>query len=815
MVDRNDIPTADGSDDEHETNSPIGRRRMLQLVGVGLAGGAVASSAGAADDSVRLEIVAAADAVDYSFTATGAIERISDGGFTAAESSDEVTQNADGTWTATGRAEAGYGDAFSVAGDVIDFQPADGAYRLYVDGERRSRDDLVVERTTTKRLEITTPADGSVTYEFTTTGEITKVLDNGDRSAEDNDEVVQNADGTWTAAGLTGNGYGDTFTFEGEVVSFSPMEGDFGLLLDGQEVTADELTGGDQQDDTQSADRENWYAYEGSGDTWSDYYLEVEDGGDLLATTRDGAVVESDFHWISEDGTKAAGRVDPGERHVYEFDGGVLDSTVEGEADAYVNGNSSDLSWYPRPGATGDSWKGGFPWQESDDEQQDDTQSAERENWYAYEGAGESWSDYYLEVEDGGDLLATTRDGAVVEDEFHWISEDGTKAAGRVDPGERHVYEFDGGVLDSTVEGEADAYVNGSPSDLSWYPQPGATGDEWKGGFPWQDEEETTISDGPSIGGGPGYANTVTRAEADVVVTGRSALRDALSSASSGDVVFVPGSASIDLASGEFHVPDGVTVASNRGVDGGDGAMLYTDEEAEECFILHGDARLTGVQLKGPHPGDDWSGSSGAGAVAIRGASEVDNCDVWGFSHHGIRPDQGDGAHIHHNVVREINKSGLGYGIGAASGTPVIEYNYFNYNRHSIATSGENPGYVLRYNHFGPKEVMHNIDAHPPAGRRYEIHNNVVETIRREWDDNLNHAVDIRGVPDDVATITDNWFFNDNAPDPNGAPDQGGQTIVQEDVSEWTNVSFSANYYGEGAATYSDVIPGYDGWRSP
>ena len=692
MVDRNDIPTADGSDDEHETNSPIGRRRMLQLVGVGLAGGAVASSAGAADDSVRLEIVAAADAVDYSFTATGAIERISDGGFTAAESSDEVTQNADGTWTATGRAEAGYGDAFSVAGDVIDFQPADGAYRLYVDGERRSRDDLVVERTTTKRLEITTPADGSVTYEFTTTGEITKVLDNGDRSAEDNDEVVQNADGTWTAAGLTGNGYGDTFTFEGEVVSFSPMEGDFGLLLDGQEVTADELTGGDQQDDTQSA---------------------------------------------------------------------------------------------------------------------------ERENWYAYEGAGESWSDYYLEVEDGGDLLATTRDGAVVEDEFHWISEDGTKAAGRVDPGERHVYEFDGGVLDSTVEGEADAYVNGSPSDLSWYPQPGATGDEWKGGFPWQDEEETTISDGPSIGGGPGYANTVTRAEADVVVTGRSALRDALSSASSGDVVFVPGSASIDLASGEFHVPDGVTVASNRGVDGGDGAMLYTDEEAEECFILHGDARLTGVQLKGPHPGDDWSGSSGAGAVAIRGASEVDNCDVWGFSHHGIRPDQGDGAHIHHNVVREINKSGLGYGIGAASGTPVIEYNYFNYNRHSIATSGENPGYVLRYNHFGPKEVMHNIDAHPPAGRRYEIHNNVVETIRREWDDNLNHAVDIRGVPDDVATITDNWFFNDNAPDPNGAPDQGGQTIVQEDVSEWTNVSFSANYYGEGAATYSDVIPGYDGWRSP
>jgi len=257
-----------------------------------------------------------------------------------------------------------------------------------------------------------------------------------------------------------------------------------------------------------------------------------------------------------------------------------------------------------------------------------------------------------------------------------------------------------------------------------------------------------------------------------------------------------------------------VTLASDRGIDGAAGGLLHTDEEPSKLIELGDGARLTGLQLRGPHPGDDWGGDYAHG-VELHGTGEVDNCEIWGFAYAGVDVDSGDGAHIHHNVIRECNKSGLGYGVSASSGTPVIEYNYFNYNRHSVATTGENPGYVLRYNHFGPKEVMHNIDAHHPAGERYEIHNNIVETVRREWDNNLNHAVNIRGVPDELATITDNWFFNDNAPDPNGSPDVGGQTIVQTNVSAWTNISFGDNAYGEDAnVSYSDIIPGYDGWRS-
>ncbi|TQQ81865.1 hypothetical protein [Halonotius roseus] len=319
----------------------------------------------------------------------------------------------------------------------------------------------------------------------------------------------------------------------------------------------------------------------------------------------------------------------------------------------------------------------------------------------------------------------------------------------------------------------------------------------------------------PIIGGGSGYPNTVAQADATVTVSTLSELDTELASATTGDILYIDGSATLDCGTTERTVPSGVTLASDRGIDGAPGALLHTDAEPTKMIQLNGDSRLCGLRIEGAHPGDDTTGSSSASGVKITGSDEIDNCDIRGFSYVGIDIDVGTGAHVHHNVIRECNRDGLGYGVTANSGTPVIEYNYFNYNRHSVATAGENPGYVCRYNHFGPKEVMHTIDAHSPAGIRYEIYNNIDESVIREWDGGTNHSVNILDIPDDVATITDNWFFNDNAPDPNGDPDVGGQTIVQENVSAWSNVEFSANYYGENASiTYSDIIPGYTGYRT-
>ncbi|MFW5938186.1 MAG: right-handed parallel beta-helix repeat-containing protein [Halanaeroarchaeum sp.] len=691
MAEGNDGPTDEQDRRTIDTDSLLSRRRLLTVAGAGIVGSALVSSAAASDSPDRLEIVAPRGSeVEYTFTCAGRIERVEGNSFVSANpNEDAITENDDGTWTAGGYTGDGYGDAFDVEGDVLSFEPADGEYLLYLNGELISHEDLV--QPPTKRLVIETPEDGSVEYTFTTTGRITKDLDNGRNSAEeDNDTITENDDGTWTATGLTGNGYGDTFEFEGEVTAFSPTEGTFTLYLDGQETSVYELTGEEPPDD-----REHSYSFEATGDTWADYYLEVEDGGDLIASTLDGAVIRPDYHWISEDGTKAAGRVHPGERNAYEFDNLVLDVTIEGEADAFVDDQESSVDRYPQPGATGDEWKGGFPWQEEEDDE--------------------------------------------------------------------------------------------------------------------EDEEETT-PDGLAMGGGPGYDAIVTRSDADVVVETASGLSDALSSASSGDVVFVPGDAVIETGETRFDVPAGVTLASNRGENGSQGALLRTDDEPDAVIRMAGaDARLTGLRLRGPYPDTDVTYQDGISysndncdGVVVSGANcEIDNNEVAGFVHAGVFVEHnGDGGqHVHHNYVHQNNTQGLGYGVSVGIGSslnPTIEYNYFDENRHSVTASGDNYGYVCRYNHFGPTSVMAPIDIHDPGAQDTTIEHNVVETLTRTWDDNCCPAIDGFEGTDGVVRIRENWFWNDSC--------------TFDVPTDDSNIEVSDNDHGEDASVaLADVIPDHPG----
>lgn len=319
--------------------------------------------------------------------------------------------------------------------------------------------------------------------------------------------------------------------------------------------------------------------------------------------------------------------------------------------------------------------------------------------------------------------------------------------------------------------------------------------------------------DGSTLGGGPGYSNTVSESEADYVANSVSDLRNQLDAASSGDVVYVEGSATLDLGSNVFGIDSGVTLASDRGIDGAAGALLRTDSEPDQLFEMEQGSRLTGLRLEGPHPGGDTSGDGSARAVLVSGNDvEIDNCDVSAFSYAGIYVNGGDG-HVHHNVIRECNKSGLGYGISMVSGNPVIEFNYFDFNRHSVATDGSHYGYVCRYNHFGPDLTSHVIDMHDPAGARYEVHNNVVQGYV-DTSGEQRPAVAVRGVPDDVALIEDNWFWNPERPRDSPSYNWTNEAIIQPEVdgSYWQSVNFSGNHYGENAGVgYSDVISGYDG----
>lgn len=240
------------------------------------------------------------------------------------------------------------------------------------------------------------------------------------------------------------------------------------------------------------------------------------------------------------------------------------------------------------------------------------------------------------------------------------------------------------------------------------------------------------------IGGGRHYSETVTAADADFRVSSHDELRTALSEASSGDVVFVDGDAELysPSKSERYPVPAGVTLASDRGVDGSVGAILHTDAAysygAEGLVYATGDdARVTGLRIRGPHPQSDvrWRDHSydyemsGVNARAEDAERlEVDNCQIWGFAHAVA---SGTDGHVHHCHLA-ANMKGLGYctSTGDTEGT-VFEYNLCEHWRHVVAAGGGG-GYEACYNLIHGPCIGHAFDQHRPGGTYTHLHHNTM-----------------------------------------------------------------------------------------
>lgn len=329
------------------------------------------------------------------------------------------------------------------------------------------------------------------------------------------------------------------------------------------------------------------------------------------------------------------------------------------------------------------------------------------------------------------------------------------------------------------------------------------------------------------VGGGEGYPHTVTRAEATVVASTLGGIDDALTAADAGDVVWVPNNASITVRGEQLHIPPGVTLASTRGINGTAGALFDVTIDQNEFIMLGEGARLTGFWIQGPHLG--WSASRNSDANAIKSRvdnTEVDNCEIRGFNYAGIITESGGDCHVHNNVITEITRGGYGYGVSIqGDADALIEYNYFDQNRHSVAGNGRNHGYICRFNHFGPNMSDTHIDQHGTDGgtggsaaTRVVIANNVVEGYIVNGpggpgdEGDVWQNVQIRGVPRDIAHIENNWFWNPNPPAPGT---WANHAVIQPPVSDWDNVTFSNNHYGKDAGVrFTDIIPGYTGWRS-
>jgi len=293
------------------------------------------------------------------------------------------------------------------------------------------------------------------------------------------------------------------------------------------------------------------------------------------------------------------------------------------------------------------------------------------------------------------------------------------------------------------------------------------------------------------IGGGDGYANVVSGG--DCSVKDLDALLRALSEARAGQVVFIPGESEIDLTTRIYieqlvlEVPGGVTLAGDRGHNGSKGALLTSDALKTPVMIRPRgpNVRVTGLRIRGPNtkrylehhrrsfgPGGDghayyYKFPTQDGISTVHGQLEVDNCDISGFGHAGIYLTNGEGHRIHHNFIHHCQYNGLGYGVSHNTASSVIEYNLFNFNRHSIAGTGR-PGcnYVARNNVELGTSLSHCFDMHGGrdrkdgtdiAGTSIEICNNTFRAPQT--------PVVIRGVPQEKCDVHHNWFLKHGAPE--------------------------------------------------
>lgn len=285
------------------------------------------------------------------------------------------------------------------------------------------------------------------------------------------------------------------------------------------------------------------------------------------------------------------------------------------------------------------------------------------------------------------------------------------------------------------------------------------------------------------IGGGAGYNALVT--EGDYSVESLDALLEALAEAKPGEVVFIPDETMIDLTARIYieglvvEIPAGVTLAGNRGAGDSKGALLTSDALKTPVMLraMGPGVRITGLRIQGPNPKrflehhrrafKEGKGRSyyyklptSDGIQVSHDSLEVDNCEISGFAHSGIFLRNGSAHQIHHNFIHHCQYNGLGYGISHDRASSVIEFNHFDWNRHSIAGTGR-PGcsYVARHNVELGTSLSHCFDMHGGsdrkdgtdiAGTRILIHNNTFLAPQR--------AVVIRGIPKEKCEVSRNWF---------------------------------------------------------
>ena len=281
------------------------------------------------------------------------------------------------------------------------------------------------------------------------------------------------------------------------------------------------------------------------------------------------------------------------------------------------------------------------------------------------------------------------------------------------------------------------------------------------------------------IGGGIGYTKLVKKSSAKYIVSTLEELKSALASAKPGEIIYIADSASIDASNEKeaIKVPEGITIAGNRGQDGSVGPLIFTTNlNHSPLFETDGPGvRFTGLRVKGPDmqlrsTGEDLLYNA-TGVMVYHPKAEFDNCEFLGWSAAAVLySDAGPRGYFHHCYIHHNRRAGNGYGVYVHNSFVLIEANYFGENRHDIAGSGRaGSSYRACYNISEANEpfTSHAFDMHGNhnsrapgevvphiAGDRITIFNNTFRSNRPRI------YIAIRGEPRQGVTIHNNVFEN-------------------------------------------------------
>lgn len=285
----------------------------------------------------------------------------------------------------------------------------------------------------------------------------------------------------------------------------------------------------------------------------------------------------------------------------------------------------------------------------------------------------------------------------------------------------------------------------------------------------------------------------------------------------SGATIWIPAGVTIDMTDEPLvPVASNVTIASSRslGSTKKSSGMIKTTSYDNPIFVhSKGRLRVTGLRLQGPRTDhfDPWkageshedyssSGFKTTGATVI-----VDNCEVFGWTFAGFSigaqqtPTSG---WLHHNAMHHNQMAHLGYPMELYNGEHLIEWNYFNYNRHSIAGFGHRQnGYEARYNVVGPRSHQHAFDMHwlgenldnsnESGGKYINVHHNVFTL-----DEPGVEALSIQGKPRQQSQFSYNWCLREPSELSLGLEAIARQ--IQNPASDPTALTDSTSFYVQG-----------------